>query len=197
MSFSKVLALCLFLTSFYLTGCTSNNTTSSTEKVFHFGTTAYGIEMGNTGLNPHHDYSGWSAVRYGVGETLFKFNDKMQLEPWLAKSYEQLDDYTVKITLKDNIKFSSGRALDGQAVKECLEDLIKNHDRAPFDLKIASITADGQDVIIKSQEKVPALLNYLSDPYGAIIDMQYGITADNNVAGTGPFISTKVSDKTN
>lgn len=28
----------------------------------------------------------------------------MQLEPWLAKSYEQLDDYTVKITLKDNIK---------------------------------------------------------------------------------------------
>lgn len=119
----------------------------------------------------------------------------MQLEPWIAKSYEQLDDYTVKITLKDNIKFSSGRALDGQAVKECLEDLIKNHDRAPFDLKIASITADGQDVIIKSQEKVPALLNYLSDPYGAIIDMQYGITADNNVAGTGPFIATKVSDK--
>ena len=58
MSFSKVLALCLFLMSFYLTGCTSDNTTSSTEKVFHFGTTAYGIEMGNTGLNPHHDYSG-------------------------------------------------------------------------------------------------------------------------------------------
>ena len=56
MSFSKVLALCLFLMSFYLTGCTSDNTTSSTEKVFHFGTTAYGIEMGNTGLNPHHDY---------------------------------------------------------------------------------------------------------------------------------------------
>ena len=52
MSFSKVLALCLFLISFYLTGCTSDNTTSSTEKVFHFGTTAYGIEMGNTGLNP-------------------------------------------------------------------------------------------------------------------------------------------------
>lgn len=79
--------------------------------------------------------------------------------------------------------------------KKCLEDLIKNHDRAPFDLKIASITADGQDIIIKSQEKVPALLNYLSDPYGTIIDMQYGITADNNIAGTGPFIATKVSDK--
>lgn len=33
MSFSKVLALCLFLMSFYLTGCTSNNTTFSVEEV--------------------------------------------------------------------------------------------------------------------------------------------------------------------
>ena len=48
---------------------------------------------------------------------------------------------------------------------------------------------------LNHKQKVPALLNYLSDPYGAIIDMQYGITADNNVAGTGPFVATKVSDK--
>ena len=40
---------------------------------------------------------------------------------------------------------------------------MKNHDRAPNDLKIEQITADGQTVTIKSREKVPALLNYLSD----------------------------------
>lgn len=188
--FTLICILCTFL---IISGC-SNTTTDHEEKVFNYGTTAYGVEMHNTGLNPHSDYSGWSAVRYGVGETLFKFNEKMELEPWLAKSYEQLDDYTIKITLKDNIKFSSGRALDGQSVKECLEDLIKNHDRAPNDLKIEQITADGQTVTIKSREKVPALLNYLSDPYGAIIDMQYGVTEDRNVAGTGPFIATKISD---
>lgn len=177
----------------FISGCDNENTNSN-EKVFNYGTTAYGVEMHNTGLNPHSDYSGWSAVRYGVGETLFKFNENMQIEPWLAKDYQQIDDYTVKITLKDNIKFSSGRALDGQAVKECLEDLIKTHDRAPNDLKIEQITADGQTVTIKSREKVPALLNYLSDPYGAIIDMQYGVTADKNVAGTGPFIAKKITD---
>ena len=33
-----------------------------------------------------------------------------------------------------------------------------------------------------AERDIVALLNYLSDPYGAIIDMQYGITADNNVA---------------
>lgn len=180
-----------------LTGCggsSGSSTAEASEKIFRYGTTAYGVEMGNTGLNPHENYSGWSAVRYGVGETLFKFNENMELEPWLAESYEQLDEYTVKITLKDNITFTSGRALDGQAVKECLEDLIAVHDRAPNDLKIREITAEGMTVTIRSEEKVPALLNYLSDPYGAIIDMQYGVTEDDNVAGTGPFIAVSVSD---
>lgn len=170
------------------------DSSSGGEKVFNYGTTAYGVEMGNTGLNPHDNYSGWSTIRYGVGETLFKFTENMELEPWLADSYEQIDEYTVKIILKDGITFSSGRALDGQAVKECLEDLITVHDRAPGDLKIKEITADGQTVTITSEEKVPALLNYLSDPYGAIIDMEYGVTEDRNVAGTGPFIATDISD---
>lgn len=170
------------------------NPSADSEKVFNYGTTAYGVEMGNTGLNPHDNYSGWSTIRYGVGETLFKFTENMELEPWLAEGYEQVDEYTVKITLKDGITFSSGRALDGQAVKECLEDLVAVHDRAPGDLKIKEIIADGQTVTITSEEKVPALLNYLSDPYGAIIDMEYGVTEDRNVAGTGPFIAVKISD---
>lgn len=170
------------------------NSSADSEKVFNYGTTAYGVEMGNTGLNPHDNYSGWSAIRYGVGETLFKFTENMELEPWLAEGYEQVDEYTVKIMLKDGITFSSGRALDGQAVKECLEDLVAVHDRAPGDLKIKEIIADGQTVTITSEEKVPALLNYLSDPYGAIIDMEYGVTEDRNVAGTGPFIAVKISD---
>lgn len=187
------LALIIMIASL-IAGCGSKSASNDGEKVFNYGTTAYGIDMHNTGLNPHSDYSGWSAVRYGVGETLFKFNNNMEIEPWLAKSYERLDDYTIKITLKDNIKFSSGRALDGEAVKECLEDLIATHDRAPNDLKIESITADGQTITIKSKEKVPALLNYLSDPYAAIIDMNYGVTSDRNVAGTGPFIATSISD---
>ncbi len=37
-------------------------------------------------------------------------------------------------------------------------------------------------------------MNYLSDPYGAIIDMEYGVQEDKNVAGTGPFVAVKVTD---
>lgn len=199
---SKLISLlmvgCIFTS--ILVGCGSNeeknsgDKTASNEKVFHYGTTAYGPEMGNAGLNPHDNYSGWSTVRYGVGETLFKFNESMELEPWLATGYEKIDDYTIKINLRDDVNFSSGRKMDGEAVKECLENLIAVHDRAPSDLDISNISAEGQSITITSNEKVVDLLNYLSDPYGAIIDMEYGVTEDRNVAGTGPFIAEKISD---
>lgn len=166
---------------------------SGAEKTFTYGTMAYNVENADAGLNPHKDYSGWSCVRYGVGETLFKYSDAMELEPWLATDYEMIDPTTWKINLRDDVTFSSGRKLDGQAVKECLEDLIAVHDRAPEDLKIAEITADGQSITIKTTEDVPAFINYLSDPYGAIIDMGFGVTEDENVAGTGPYVAEAVS----
>ena len=191
-----LMAGCIFASM--LTGCGNNsektNIDKVNEKVFTYGTTAYGPEMGNAGLNPHDNYSGWSTVRYGVGETLFKFNESMELEPWLATGYEKIDDNTMKINLRDDVYFSSGRKMDGESVKECLENLIAVHDRAPGDLDIYKIEADGQSITITCNKKVVDLLNYLSDPYGAIIDMEYGVTEDRNVAGTGPFIAEKISD---
>ena len=166
------------------------------EKTFVYGTTGYSEEMGDAGLNPHDNYSGWSALRYGVGETLFKYNDNMEVEPWLATDYEFVDDTTVKITLRDGVKFSSGRTMDAEAVKECLEDLIAVHDRAPYDLKIDHIDADGLTLTIYTTEPCPAIINYLGDPYGAIIDMDYGIQGEGgsaNVAGTGPYVATNVT----
>ena len=176
-----------------LTGCGGEKSAQTDEKIFTYGTIAYGVAMENVGINPHESYSGWSTIRYGIGETLFKFNEHMELEPWLAESFEQVDDFTVKIKVNDAATFSNGKKVDGAAVKKCLEALIKNHDRAPRDLKISAIEADGQFVIIKSSEKMPALLNYLSDPYGCIVDVDEGVK-DNIVVGTGPYKAVKVTD---
>ncbi|MBR6012350.1 MAG: ABC transporter substrate-binding protein [Selenomonadaceae bacterium] len=174
-------------------GCGGDNKKTEDKTAFTYGTMAYGVAMENVGTNPHESYSGWSTLRYGIGETLFKFNEKMQLESWIAENFEQVDEFTVKIKIKDNVVFSNGKKVDGLAVKKCLDDLIKNHDRAPKDLKISSIEADGQFVTIKSSEKVPALLNYLSDPYGCIIDVDEGVK-DKIVIGTGPYKAVKVTD---
>lgn len=176
-------------------GSTANTGSSASgEKTFVYGTTGYGVEMGDAGLNPHESFSGWSAVRYGVGETLFKFSDAMEPQPWLAQGYEFLDNQTVQITLREDVDFTSGRHMDAEAVKECLDDLIAVHDRAPSDLKIDTIEADGYTLTIHTTEPCPAIVNYLCDPYGAIIDMEAGVSADKNVAGTGPYVATAVSD---
>ena len=157
-------------------------------KVFTYGDTTFNAENDESDVNPHRGYSGWACIRYGIGETLFKYSDSMELEPWLAKSYENVDDNTWKITLQDNVTFSSGRKMDAQAVKECLDDLVAVHERAAGDLKISNMDADGQTLTITTSEPVPALMNYLSDPYACIIDMEAGITDDGKVTGTGPYI---------
>ena len=189
----KKLLILLTLTLIILTTSCAEEKSSSGEKIFTYGTMAYGVAMENAGTDPHESYSGWSTLRYGIGETLFKFNERMEPEPCLAENYEQVDDYTIKIKIKDAAVFSNGKKVDGAAVKACLEDLIARHDRAPKDLKISSIEADGQYVTIKSSEKMPALLNYLSDPYGCIIDVTAGVK-DKIVIGTGPYKAVKVTD---
>lgn len=157
------------------------------KKTFVFGDTTFNAENGIADINPHNNSGGWACIRYGVGETLFRFTDSMELEPWLAKSYEQVDDRTWVLTLQDGVTFTSGRPMDGEAVKECLEALTANHVRAAGDLHIEEITAEGQTVTIRTEVPVPALLNYLADPYGCIIDMQAEGLQEGIVCGTGPY----------
>ena len=162
-------------------------------KTLTYGIISYGVVMGSAGIDPHQSYFGWSAVRYGVGETLFKFNDRMELEPWLADNYEFIDENTLRIHIRDNVCFSNGKKVDGMAVKKCFEDLLARHDRAPEDLKIASITAEDQVIVIHSDEKIPAMINFLSDPYCAIVDVDAGFN-DRLAIGTGPYVAEKLTD---
>ena len=173
-----------------IAGC--GKSTASTEKVFYYGDTTFNAENDETDVNPHNGYSGWACIRYGDGETHFKYSDTMELEPWLAESYENVDELTWKINLKDGITFTSGRKLDGDAVKECIEHLVAVHKRAAGDLNIERVEAEADTVIITTAKPVPALINYLSDPYGCIIDMQAGITDEGNVSATGPYIAEEI-----
>lgn len=193
--------MALALSTGFLAGCGASGTdndqkegqSSSGEKVFYYGDTTFNTENDEADVNPHNGYSGWACIRYGIGETLFRYSDSMELEPWLASGYENVDENTWRITLKDGIQFTSGRKLDAQAVKECLEHLVETHARAKGDLKIREITAEDMTLTISTSEPVPALINYLADPYGCIIDMEAGITEEGNVSGTGPYVATEVA----
>ena len=178
------LAVCMTM------GLTTVPAMAEDKKTFVFGDTTFNAENEEADINPQNTYAGWACIRYGVGETLFRYSDTMEIEPWIAKEYENVDELTWKITLNDGVVFSNGRVCDGQAVKESLEYLVENHERAAGDLCIDSIEADGNVVTIKTTEPKPALINYLSDPYGCIIDVQAGITDNGIVIGTGPYVAT-------
>lgn len=183
-----MLAVCLSLG--LMAGCTPGGEKEAGARTrFVFGDTTFNPENEEPDVNPHNAYSGWACIRYGIGETLFRYSDEMEIQPWLATGYELLDELTWKITLREGVAFTSGRALDGQAVKECLEHLVEVHERAGGDLMIDRIDADGMTVTIHTAQPRPTLINYLSDPYGCIIDMQAGITEDGVVAATGPYMA--------
>ena len=160
-------------------------------KTMVIGDTTFNSSNGEPDINPHNDYSGWACIRYGVGETLVKYSDDMEIQPWLATEWENVDDCTWKITLRDDVYYSSGRYMDGESVKQCLEHLLETHDRAQNDTKIASIEADGQVLTITTSDPKPALLNYLGDPYGCIIDVDAGFE-NGIVAGTGPYTAVEL-----
>lgn len=142
------------------------------KKTMVIGDTTFNSENWEETVDPHRTYNGWACIRYGVGETLVHYTDAMELEPWLAKSWENDGNLTWTVTLQDNVTFSSGREMDGEAVKECLDHLLEVHDRAPSDTKIVDVQAEGQVLTITTSEPNPALMNYLGDPYGCIIDVQ-------------------------
>lgn len=188
-----VLALCMVLA---LAACGSGSNApaaSGGKKTFVFGDTTFNAENEEPDINPHYAYSGWPCIRYGVGETLMKIADDGSLQPWLAESAVCVDGAnTWEIVIKDNVCFSNGKKVDAAAVKACFEHLIEVHERAASNLKIASMEADGQKLTIVTSEPNPILMNYLSEAYGCIIDMEVGIPDNGCVVGTGPFVPVEV-----
>ena len=201
----KVLAifLVLCLSLGVLAGCGSSAGSSSggnsgsapaaaAKKTFVFGDTTFNAENEEPTINPHEAYSGWPCIRYGVGETLMKIADDGSLQPWLAESAANVNETTWEIVIRDAVCFSNGTKCDAAAVKACLEHLIEVHERAAGNLKIASMEADGQKLTIVTSEPNHILMNYLSEAYGCIIDMEVGVPENGCVVGTGPYVATEV-----
>ena len=188
----KIISLLLTasLAAALLTGCGGKASEGGTaaKKTMVIGDTTFNSENWEETVDPHRTYNGWACIRYGIGETLVHYTDAMELEPWLATDWTNDGGCVWTITLRDGVKFSSGRDMDGEAVKQCLNHLLENHDRAPSDTKIVDVAADGQVLTVTTSEPNPALMNYLGDPYGCIIDVDASDFENGIVVGTGPYV---------
>lgn len=182
-----IIFLCALL---LLAGCGKSAEDNS---VFRYGTTVYSTAMGTGGLDPRVAYQGWSAVRYGVGETLVRLDEHMALQPWLAERYEISDAHTVKVYLRKNATFANGKAVTGDLVKAYFESLMAQLPRAAQGLQISRIEASELTVSLTSQKPAAELLRALADPSAAIIDIND--TKGQIVVGTGPYKPVEVTDK--
>ena len=188
----KIISLLLTacLAAALLTGCggKASEGGAAAKKTMVIGATTFNSGNWVETVAPHRTYNGWACIRYGIGETLVHYTDAMEQEPWLATDWTNDGGCTWTITLRDGVKFSSGRDMDGEAVKQCLNHLLENHDRAPSDTKIVDVAADGQVLTVTTSEPNPALMNYLGDPYGCIIDVDASDFENGIVVGTGPYV---------
>ncbi|MEQ8154072.1 MAG: ABC transporter substrate-binding protein [Clostridiaceae bacterium] len=145
--------------------------------------------------DPHTDWNGWYSVRYGVTETLFKLSENLEITPWLAEGYKNIDNSTWKITLKKDVKFSNGNEVTPEMVVRNFKRVAEKNDRA-VSLKGATYEISGNDITIKTAKPYATFINDLTDPYASIIDLDAKEDVTVNPIGTGPLkIVELVKDK--
>ena len=79
---SVAMAACLSVAVF--AGCGGKEASRDTLRV--------GVTNFADSLEPTENAFGWVVMRYGMGETLTKFDEKMNIQPWLAESWKISDD---------------------------------------------------------------------------------------------------------
>ena len=164
------------------------------------GTLKFGCQnFSSGGIDPAVETNtAWNSSRYGILETLFKFNDDVQVISCLADA----DNYTVSDDHKKwtfNIisgnKFSSGADVTPSAVKASIDRLYEagasgSTKPEQFLEKDAKITADDAagTITIETQTAYPDLRANLADPAFGIVDVENTKDFTNGIIGTGPYM---------
>ena len=175
--------LAVFLT-FSLIACGSSN--GNADNGDNRSTFVFGGEVGS--VDPASGPYAWVGIRSGVMETLFKFDESLNVKENLATDYEvSKDGLTWTITLRENVLFQSGNTFDAAAAKASLLRIISMQSRAEKELDISSIEADGYILKITTNAPNPILPNCLCDPYSCIVDVKSLDDNGNATIGTGPF----------
>lgn len=79
-------------------GCGDSGKGAANKDTLKFGVTNFADSLETT-----DNFFGWVVMRYGLGECLVRFDDKMNAVPWLAESWQISDDkltWTFKIMIR-------------------------------------------------------------------------------------------------
>ncbi|WP_292717048.1 ABC transporter substrate-binding protein [Microbacterium sp. 13-71-7] len=183
-----------------VSGCTghASSTTSASSSTFVYAPNLDVV----TDWDPATSYSNEIRVMGNVYETLTRYNTTTKkVEPLLATSWKSSDDgRTWTFTLRDGVKFHSGRTLDATAVKESIERTQKLAGGAAYIWEsVDAISAPDPHTVVFTL-KYPAPIDLISSSaYAAYVyDVNAGAGADlkqwvatGKDAGSGPYTVKK------
>ncbi|MGP8330076.1 MAG: ABC transporter substrate-binding protein [Methanosarcinaceae archaeon] len=140
-------------------------------------------------LDPATKWNGWYVRKAGIYETLFKYNDKMELTPELATGYTQLSDNVWDIHLRENIVFHDNTPFNADAVVYSFERVMdESNSRSTEYDHIGSVVAKNEyTVTIITVEPYAPTIASLTDPLVSIVSPDAS-DLDNDPVGTGPFM---------
>ncbi|MEM8574839.1 MAG: ABC transporter substrate-binding protein [Pseudomonadota bacterium] len=162
-----------------------------------------------TSLDPHEQLAGATLqLSHLVFDPLVRRRQDNSFEPRLAKSWEQIDDVTLRFHLRDDVKFHSGRDLTAEDVVWTFERLKTSPDfKALYEPFESANAVDAHTVDIVTKAPYPLTLNLATyifpmdrkfysgtDENGRPKDavVKHGASfASSNISGTGPFRVTK------
>jgi len=138
-----------------------------------------------------------------IFDALVKKDEHYELQPWLAKSWEQSDALTWVFHLRDGVRFHDGRPLEAEDVAYTIQSLIDVAVGNLITAKSGSFAAvdhvevkDRLTVVVKMKQPDAGLLFNMSDGLFGVVPRGSGKDFGLHPVGSGPFkFVSAVQDK--
>ena len=180
--------LCLTMLFAILAGCSDDGGSGGGGGESGEGGTLNSIEaFMYASLDPHVDYNSWHSQKYGLSESLFRLNDDIEVEPWLAESLA-VDGNVATLTIKEDACFSNGNDLTAEMVMRNMQRLAEVNNRFLYINDWTMEATDTKTLTITMAEPLPTLENELANPEFCMIDLDATTDFDNNPICTGPMV---------
>ena len=129
-----------------------------------------------------------------IWDTVLRFNEKGEIVPGLAESWDVTDGNTVVLHLRDGVKFHDGTTMEAEDVVASLEFARNPDAKSPMAWMLDPIESlealDAKTVQIKTGAVID-VLNALATPVAGVSSREaiakYGIGLGENPIGAGPF----------
>lgn len=139
-------------------------------------------------LDLAESWNSWFTSRWGITETLFSLDAKLNPQPCLATGIKNIDRLTWEVTLRPGVRFQNGKSMTAQAVIRCWRRTAEKNPRFQELVGLKDVQADGNRLILKTSRPVPTMENQLCDPLTGIMDVDSGTDMGKEPVGTGPYI---------